>query len=188
MLFRLFARVVYREIKQNVPLQLVRKNFSSRKQWLFEFLARLSELYGTTLPVGFWHIWEARNDKHNSNDKPNPDRTSCKAITYIDMIRDQLFKTYPKQRCDSNLASPKWIPPPSRSVLVTSDVAIFEVVGCMATGVVIRNDHIFLMACRGHLNGTAPPEYAEALALRQVVTLARNDGFNKVFLLQIVYH
>jgi hypothetical protein len=31
-----------------------------------------------------------------------------------------------------------------------------------------------------HLNGTAPSEYAEALALRRAVTLACNEGFNKV--------
>ena len=180
MLFCQFARTVWQRIKLSVPLKLNRKFFSSCKQWLFDFLARSSELQATMLTVGFWHIWEARNDKRNSEVKPCPVRSSGKSLAYVDLIRDNLFSSEPKHRRDSSSVS-QWSPPPQGSVLVNSDAAIFEAAGCMGVGVVIR-DHRggFLAACREHFDSLATPEHAEALALRSVVIFARDEGYDKV--------
>jgi hypothetical protein len=75
LLFCQFARVVWQEVKEHIPLHLERKNFSSPKLWLFDFLARSTGLQATTLAVVFWHIWEARNEARNSDVKQHPSRT-----------------------------------------------------------------------------------------------------------------
>jgi ribonuclease HI len=53
----------------------------------------------------------------------------------------------------------------------------------MGVGVVIR-DHIgnCLVACNQLLDEVTPPEIAEALAVRCALTLARDEGLNKVIL------
>jgi hypothetical protein len=81
-----FARVVWRKVKQRVPLRLERKTFTTYRQWLFDFLDRFDELQATTLAVTLWHIWEARNEARNSNAKPNPIRTCGKILAYVDLI------------------------------------------------------------------------------------------------------
>jgi hypothetical protein len=65
--------------------------------------------------------------------------------------------------------------------LVNSDVALFEASRSMEAGVLIR-DHQggFLVACREKLEVYPAPEYAEALDLHRVFSLARDEGFNKV--------
>ena len=51
----------------------------------------------------------------------------------------------------------------------------------MGAGVLIRNHNgNFLIACREHMSGVAAPEYAEALALRRAVSLAREEGYDRV--------
>jgi ribonuclease HI len=179
LLFCQFARATWREIKQRVPMHLNRKNFATCKQWLFEFLGRASAIQATTLVVGFWHIWEARNESRNENVKPNPSRTGGKVLAYVDMIKTHLSKPASKQRCEPG--SDRWTPPPQGTVLVNSDAAISEATGCMGAGVVIRNHQgDFLVACREHLNQITEPEYAEALALRRAVVLAKEEGFDRV--------
>jgi hypothetical protein len=44
--------MVWREVKKTVNLQLKRKHFISHRQWLFDFLAKATELQATTLAVG----------------------------------------------------------------------------------------------------------------------------------------
>jgi hypothetical protein len=53
--------VVWREVKEKIHLRLNRKHFCTHKQWLFDFLATADDLQASTLAVGFWYIWEARN-------------------------------------------------------------------------------------------------------------------------------
>jgi hypothetical protein len=48
-----FARMVWQEVKQHYPIKLERKGFRSPMQWLFDFLARSSELQASVLAVGF---------------------------------------------------------------------------------------------------------------------------------------
>jgi hypothetical protein len=48
-----FTLVVWREVKQAINLQLKRKDFISHRQWLFDFLAKATQLQATTLVVGF---------------------------------------------------------------------------------------------------------------------------------------
>jgi hypothetical protein len=181
LLFCQFARTVWREIKQHVPLRLDRKFFASCKQWLFDFFGRSSELQRTALAVGFWHIWEARNESRNSEAKPNPIRTVGKVLAYVDLIRTHLTKPGLLQRCEPSSSASSWVPPPPGTVLVSSDAAIFEASRSMGAGVLIRN-HLgdFLRACREHMDVFPEPEYAEALALRRAVSLAREEGYDRV--------
>jgi ribonuclease HI len=181
MLFCQFARTVWREVKRVVPLKLERKAFASNKNWLFDFLGRASDLQATTLTVGFWHIWEARNEARNSDVKPDPCRTGRKILAYIDLIKQNLFKPVSEHRCASNSAATTWTPPPPDTVLVSSDAAIFKEAGCRGAGVILRDHHgAFVVGCRQHVVGLSSPELAEAVALRRAVQLARDEGMDKV--------
>jgi hypothetical protein len=149
MLFCQFARVVWREIKEHVPLKLNRKYFESCKSWLFDFLCRSSDLQTTVLAVVFWHIWVARNEARNLDVKPNPSRTSVKILAYVDLIKEHLYKPNLKHMCVSNPTTTIWTPPLQGTVLINIDAAIFEAAECVGVGVVMR-DHrgTCLVACR----------------------------------------
>jgi hypothetical protein len=180
MLFCQFARSVWQEVKHIVPMKLDRKSFSSNKFWLFDFLARSSDLQAMTLTVGFWHIWEARNEARNSDVKPDPCRTGGKILAYVDLIKQNLFKTVSEHRCVS-ISATTWTPPPLGTVLVSSVAAIFQEAGCRGVGAIMR-DHqgAFLAACRQHIEGLSSPELAEAVALRRAVQLARAERVDNV--------
>jgi hypothetical protein len=176
-----FARMVWTEVKFHVPIKLDRKAFSMHKQWLFDFLSRSSDIQATVLAVGFWHIWEARNDTRNGGPKSDPKRTCGKILAYVDLIREHLFKPSPVHRCESSSPANRWTPPPPGTVLINSDAALFEDTKSMGAGVVIR-DHRgqCIGACRQHLQGFSSPEFAEPLALLRAVSLAREKELDKV--------
>jgi hypothetical protein len=117
----------------------------------------------------------------NSDVKPNPSRTVGKILAYVDLIQQHLFKPASSQRCVSTPAASSWTPPPPGTVLVTSDAATFRAAGGISAGVLGR-DHsgVFLAACRQFYEGLQTPEYAEAMALRRAVELARAEGWNSV--------
>jgi hypothetical protein len=181
LIFCQFARIVWRQVKEHIPLTLKRKNFSSMKQWLLDFIGRSNDPQATTLVVTFWHIWEARNETRNSDVKPNPSRTVGKILAYVDLIQQHLFKPATSQRCVSTPVASLWTPPPPGMVLVMSDAATFQAAGGISAGVLGR-DHsgFFLAACRQFYEGLQTPEYAEAMALRRAVELAQAEGWNSV--------
>uniref|UniRef100_A0ACD5ZWQ4 Uncharacterized protein n=1 Tax=Avena sativa TaxID=4498 RepID=A0ACD5ZWQ4_AVESA len=173
-------RVVWREIKCYFNFQLRRKNFSSCRQWLFDFLEQASDLHAAVLAATFWHIWDARNEARNSMEKPNPQRTCAKILAYMDLIKEHLLKCSPVTRRESN-APPKWTPPPPGVLLLNVDAAIFEAVGLMGAGMVVRDSMgIFVMACRFQMQGVVSPEHAEALALKRTIRLAHEEGYDRV--------
>jgi hypothetical protein len=183
LLFCQFARTVWRDVKQIIPLQLKRKEFTTTKHWLFEFLSRANELQATTLSVAFYLIWEARNDARNSNSKPCPSRISGKIVAFIDFIKQHLYKEVSVQRCVSSSSDLSWSPSPPGTIVVNSNAAVFHGSGGFSAGVLIR-DHEgnFLMTCRQFMLDQVEPELAEALSLPRAVEFARDEGvFNAVF-------
>jgi ribonuclease HI len=112
--------------------------------------------------------------------KPDPCRTGGKILAYVDLIKQNLFKTVSEHRCVSTSAT-TWTPPPLGTVLVSSDAAIFQEAGCRGVGAIMR-DHqgAFLAACRQHIEGLSSPELAEAVALRRAVQLARAERVDNV--------
>jgi hypothetical protein len=173
LLFCQFARAVWRDVKQVIPLQLKRKEFMTTKHWLFEFLSRANELQATTLSVAFYLIWEARNDARNSDSKPCPSRTTGKIVAFIDFIKQHMYKEVSVQRCVSSSSGPSWSPPPPGTAVVNSDVAVFHGSMGFSVGVLIRDrEGNFLVACRQYMLDQVEPELAEALALRRAVELA----------------
>jgi hypothetical protein len=95
MMFCQFAKTVWRNVKQSIPLQLKRKEFTTPRLWLFEFLSSASEIQATTLSVAFYLIWEARNDARSSEAKPCPSWTSGKIVAFVDFIKQHLYKEVP---------------------------------------------------------------------------------------------
>jgi hypothetical protein len=67
-------------------LKLSRREFTAPKHWLFDYLVNATKVEATVLEVGFWHIWEARNDVRNNGGQPDPQRVCAKTLAYVDMI------------------------------------------------------------------------------------------------------
>lgn len=91
------------------------------------------------MAVTIWHIWEARNNARNSGEVAHPRRTAAKIKAYVDMILLHLYKPASGQRRETPALSPSWSPPPSGTVLLTSDAAIFSELQKSGLGVVARN-------------------------------------------------
>jgi hypothetical protein len=81
----------------------------------------------------------------------------------------------------SSPSPPKWTPPPPGTALIQYDAAIFKDSGGMGAGVVAW-DHLgaCIVAYRQYMAMLLEPELAEAYALRQAVSLARDEGLNQV--------
>jgi hypothetical protein len=111
----------------------------------------------------------------------HPNSVAEKALAYIEMIATHLYKPTVSHRCESNSSVPKWSPPPIGSVMINIDAAIFSSSRSMGISVVIR-DHMgqCLTTCSERLEGIRAPEIAEAIALRRAITLAMDEGVNKV--------
>jgi ribonuclease HI len=74
-----------------------------------------------------------------------------------------------------------WSPLPVGTAVLNVDAALFAASNRMGVGIVIRDHNgIFLSACCQVLNEVTMPELAEALAIRSAVTLARDEGFDKI--------
>jgi hypothetical protein len=88
-LYDKFARATWREMKQHVPMHLNRKkNFAIGKQLLFDFLGHACDIQVTTMVVGFWYIWEERNESWNEDVKPIPSHTRGKVVAIVGMTPD----------------------------------------------------------------------------------------------------
>jgi hypothetical protein len=174
-----FAHEVWREVKKIYTIHLDRHDFMPRKFWLFDFLAQATDVEATVLLIGCWHIWEAGNDARNNQAFPNPRRTCGKITAYVNMVIHHCYRQPTGTRREA-IVHPKWSSRPPGEFLVNCDAALFEDRRCMAAGVVIR-DHTCncLVAGSEHLCGFTTPKLAEALAMRQAVTLARDKGFTK---------
>jgi hypothetical protein len=65
--------------------------------------------------------------------------------------------------------------------LLNSDAALFAAESCMGVSVVTRHHRgVCLVSYRQQLPGVLSPEEAEALALRRSVSLAQEEGFDRV--------
>ena len=175
-----FAREVWRLVRLSFGFQLARRDFVSPKFWLFDYLARATELEATTLAVGCWHIWDARNDARNNQTEQHPQNTSAKIIAYIEMIVQHCYKPKLGTRRESNKPH-RWTPPPPGEVLVNVDAALFPGRHCMAMGAVLRDNGGNCLAVASEpLVGFTSPELAEAMALRRAVEIAKERGHDRV--------
>jgi hypothetical protein len=131
---------------------------------VFDFLVNAIEVEATVLEVGFWHIWEARNDVRNNGGKPDPRRVCAKTRG---------------TRHESSTHF-KWSPPPPGEVLVNCDAALFDDRRNMAMGMVIRDDSgDCLVSASLPLQGFTSPKITKALALRQAVLITRDRCFQR---------
>jgi ribonuclease HI len=152
-------------------------------EWLFSFLDYASPVEATTLAVTCWHIWESRNDARNGKDHLQPIRVASKIKAYVENIVQHCYKPSTASRCESTTA-PKWIPPPCGQVCVNVDAAVFQAEHRMGWGAVVR-DHTgsVLLACNEGVDGITAPEMAEAVAVRQALSITRDKGFQKIILM-----
>jgi hypothetical protein len=112
----------------------------------------------------------------------HPNSIAEKALAYIQMIATYLYKPTVSHRRETETAVLKWSPP-TGTVLVNVDAAIFSNNRRMGAGVVIR-DHSdqCLAACSEHMEEVTKPEIAKALAMRRAITLAKDEGFAKIII------
>uniref|UniRef100_A0ACD5XPQ5 Uncharacterized protein n=3 Tax=Avena sativa TaxID=4498 RepID=A0ACD5XPQ5_AVESA len=182
LMFCPYAAEVWRAVKSAFPLHLRRKDFSTTKSWVLDFLARSCERELVTMAVTVWHLWEARNGVRNEEKRRHPNSLAEQIKVYIELILLHLLKNPTVQRRESSSTS-HWSPPPTGTAVVNSDAALFSSSSRMGVGVVIR-DHTgsFLAACSKLLDEVTSPEIAEALAIRSAISLARDEGLNDFIL------
>jgi ribonuclease HI len=183
LLFCPYAREVWREVKTAYTVHLRRSQFTNIKVWLFDFLARADDREAVTLAVTVWHIWSARNAVRNGEPMKHTHSLSMQIKSYIEMILQHLFMPPTIHRRETPQA-PVWSPPPEGMVVINVDAALFSSTSRMGVGVVIR-DHNgkFLAACSQVLHEVTSPELAEALAVRRAVTLAGEEGLDRIILM-----
>jgi hypothetical protein len=176
-----FAREVWRLIKQAFNIKLGRGELMSSKTWLFSFLSQATEVEATVLAVVFWHIWEARNEARNNSATSTPSQTCAKSLAYVEMIIQNCYKKKPANQRRETRPVIKWSPPPRGEYLINVDAALFDDLKCMAMGMVVL-DHsgVCKLVASERLQGFAGPEYAEAMALRRAVQIAKEKGFLRV--------
>jgi hypothetical protein len=182
-LFCQYAREVWQELKKFYMIQLRRNNFVRVRDWMFDFLERSSEIERIVLAVTIWHIWETRNGIRHGEAMKHPNSLAEKIKAYVEMIEQHLCKPVSVHRRASRISLPHWTPPPEGTVFISVDAALFAPSSRMGVGVVIRN-HIgmCLFACSQVFDAVTSPELAEALAVRRALTLAQEEGFNKIIL------
>jgi ribonuclease HI len=182
-LFCPYAAEVWRAVKAAYPVHLRRKHFVSPKYWVLDFLGRSNDREAMILAVSVWHLWEARNAVRNDEKRKHPNSLAEQIKAYIALILLHLFKPTTIHSRDSTSTSPQWSPQPEGTAIVNVDAALFSSSSRMGVGVVIR-DHSgkFLVACSKLLDEVIAPELAEALAVRSAITLALEEGLDRIIL------
>jgi hypothetical protein len=105
-----------------------------------------------------------------------------KISTYVDNIVHFYFIPWSAKRCDSSRVS-HWIPPPTGTVCVNVDAAIFAAERHMRWGVVVRDhDGTLKLACKEGIDDIITPEVAEATAITRALLVTRNHGFQDIVL------
>jgi ribonuclease HI len=126
-------------------------------------------------------LWLARNGAKNGEPMKHPHAVVQQVKAYVEMIELHLYDPNPSTRRDSNSFRARWSPPPEGTVCVNVDAALFASSRQMGIGVVIRNHRgDCLTACSELHNEVTAPEIAEALACRRAVSLAVEEGFDKI--------
>jgi ribonuclease HI len=133
------------------------------------------------LAVVAWQLWTSRNGIRNGEIMRSPRSVADQAKAYAEMIELHLFKSETVNRRDTTSSGPRWSPPPTGSVYINTDAAIFSSSRQMGVGVVIRNHHgECLAACSELISEVTAPELAEALAVRRAISLAGDEGFGRL--------
>jgi ribonuclease HI len=133
------------------------------------------------MAVTTWHLWLARNGVRNGELMKHPHAVAAQVKAYVEMIELHVVSPNPSTRRDTIYSHVRWSPPPEGTVLINVDAALFNPSRRMGIGVVIRDHNgVCLTACSELREEVTAPELAEALALSRAVSLAADEGFNKV--------
>uniref|UniRef100_J3L042 RNase H type-1 domain-containing protein n=1 Tax=Oryza brachyantha TaxID=4533 RepID=J3L042_ORYBR len=176
-----FAVAVWEEIKSLFGISLDRGGLMTLRLRIFEFLSRNSGIHNTVLAVTIWHIWEARNNARNNGRAMHPRRVAQRISGYVEMIVLHCSIPGNASRCDHPPSVPSWDPPPAGTVLINIDAALFQTTRQMGMCVLIR-DHNgdCLLASNERAVGILTPEIAEAWAIRRALTIAKEEGLQRV--------
>ncbi|XP_071680384.1 uncharacterized protein [Lolium perenne] len=174
---------VWSRVKARTHLKLHRSLFTTTKSWVFDFLDRASDHAVIILAVMVWHIWNARNGVRHDEPFKHPHSLAEQILAYIDMIQLHLIKHRTNHRREATAPTPSWSPPLEGRIVINVDAALFSASSRTGVGVVVRNHKgEFLAAHSQLLDETMTPEIAEAHAIRCAVSLARDEGWNRIVL------
>jgi hypothetical protein len=123
----------------------------------------------------------SRNGTRKNDPMRSPHSAAAQALAYAGMIELHLFKSEASTQCDTSSPAPRWSPSPEGSGLVNNDAAIFSSSRQMGVGAVIRN-HLgeCVAACNELIKEVTTPEIAKALAVCRAISLAGDEGFDKI--------
>jgi ribonuclease HI len=110
---------------------------------------------------------------------PHSIAEQCKA--YVEMIELHIFKPDSSTRRETCQSVSRWSPPPEGTVHINVDAARFSSSRRMGIGAVIRNHkRECSIAWSELIQEVTAPDVAEALALRHAMSLAGEEGFDKL--------
>lgn len=167
-----------------------RENITSIDQWVLDRLGDFQKIPDSkvfaevSLCCLLWAIWKERNEACFEKRAPNP----WSALNRVNLISNDYFSHWANNSHRSNThrqsqdIGKNWRPPPIGALKMNVD-ASFNKDKCIAqAGIVIRNEFGELVGGHTCKLAACSPITAEALALREAVTLAANCNMGRVFI------
>lgn len=151
----------------------------SARGWLAEVFARLKHDDLIRVVVTLWTIWHAKRKAIHENLFQSPLSTHY----FVDRFIGDLSLVSPgtQEKQENQIATPKWIPPPSGSVKINVDATLSKNTTIAACAAVARYEiGDFLGASGVVFEGVTEAEIAEALACHEGLALASDINTSNI--------
>jgi hypothetical protein len=152
------------------------------RNWLFELDGQLPKDEYVKMLVTMWAIWKVKRDVMHEDFYQSPFAT-CKFITNYIQELGLVATQAPTRTGRAARPARRWIPPPSGSMKGNVDAAISVQKNVCAAAAIFRNeDGQFMGASALVMEGILDPACAEAIACREALCLAQDQGVSSVLI------
>ena len=122
------------------------------------------------IAISCWYLWWMRRCR--THDEPVPPMGRCK-ISILTMAANFVKASKPTGPMSQN----RWSKPPPRHVKLNVDASFHEDTKSGATGAIIRDyQGLFIAACGRFIPHVSSPAMAEAMAMKEGLTLVNHLG------------
>ncbi|KAL0428150.1 UNVERIFIED_CONTAM: hypothetical protein Slati_2989800 [Sesamum latifolium] len=173
-----FSRQVW--ALSGIPFEFTKHNLDNPEEWLRSVSGKLTTSELGKFLVLCWSLWNARNKKYMEGLCYPPHHVAVMGISFHASFEEYNMNLQPKnpQRRNST-----WRAPPSDTININYDGALFMKKGYYAIDVAARNQYGQCIAWTSKIfHGRVPAEIAEATALLEGMQLARSHGWNSICL------
>lgn len=150
------------------------------RNWLFNLDEQLSKEEYVKMLVTLWAIWKAKRDLIHENSYQSPFSTSKFIMNFIQEL-DMLSERDRERTGRAPRQTQRWIPPPAGHIKGNVDAAIYlEQNVCAAAAVLRSEEGDFRGASVLVVEGISEPTCAEAIACREALCLAQDQGLHSL--------